>query len=784
MRASAPPALALLGLLTSVMTLLGCATKPAGRLTVDDVSILGTKELNAGDVASKLATQSTSSIFGMVLQYEVYDKFVVERDLQRVERYYKARGYYDARVRAGRVTRVGEDRVSVEIEVEEGPPTKLTLVRVERLGKLSSRAGYAVGKAQTMQPGHVFDEDTYEEMKKGILRALTDNSHAYAKLVGGFTEQDLIPDGGNAIPLDPLEGPRLVAEQAAREQAERDSEAAEQQGKEGAADAVVKGEKRFAVRVDAVNNTAEIYLQADPGPECRFGDIKIEGLGSLPESQVRAALGIRRGRRFSTADLESARHALLELGVFSSAEYSVDLSDPRNTAVPVTFNVTPAPLHTVTLGGGFRTDVLQSDAHLLAGYEHLNFMGGLRRLTMQVQPGVVLFPTNLQNLLGPEKVLPQARGRAELRQPQFIEHRTRGTLRGDVLIYPYITPIRNRSEVPDVVVGYREFRPSAGVDRTFFKGRLALAAFYNLQVSYPFAYFGTLDQGISRVLISHISLSQTVDLRDNAVKPRLGMYFANEVQLAGGFLGGDAADVKVQPDVRAYVPLSRRVTLATRGSVGFLFPRSYGDTLGIDEAPDAATDPLGAREFETARNRDLQLLFFRALFSGGPNSNRGYPLRGVGPRGIAPFQIGGANSLRNCVGRASGGGGVPGASAQIAKIPDVDPEACGVPFGGLSLWEASVEVRIQLSENLSTLLFVDASDVTRKELTLRFDYPHLSVGSGLRYDTPVGPVRLDVGYAIPGLQRIGGELDPLTEGRPATLLGLPVALNIAVGEAF
>jgi outer membrane protein insertion porin family/translocation and assembly module TamA len=58
------------------------------------------------------------------------------------------------------------------------------------------------------------------------------------------------------------------------------------------------------------------------------------------------------------------------------------------------------------------------------------------------------------------------------------------------------------------------------------------------------------------------------------------------------------------------------------------------------------------------------------------------------------------------------------------------------------------------------------------------------VGTGFRLDTPVGPVRLDVGYAIPGLQRIGGDLDPATEGQPATFLGVPIALNIAVGEAF
>ena len=46
--------------------------------------------------------------------------------------------------------------------------------------------------------------------------------------------------------------------------------------------------------------------------------------------------------------------------------------------------------------------------------------------------------------------------------------------------------------------------------------------------------------------------------------------------------------------------------------------------------------------------------------------------------------------------------------------------------------------------------------------------PHLSCGGGARYDTPVGPIRLDIGYRIPGLQYPGGASFEL---EPALLLG-------------
>jgi outer membrane protein insertion porin family/translocation and assembly module TamA len=63
---------------------------------------------------------------------------------------------------------------------------------------------------------------------------------------------------------------------------------------------------------------------------------------------------------------------------------------------------------------------------------------------------------------------------------------------------------------------------------------------------------------------------------------------------------------------------------------------------------------------------------------------------------------------------------------------------------------------------------------------LRLSRPHLSVGPGFRYDTPVGPIRLDIGYRIPGLQAPSSP----DEGTPSTTFGLPIAISFGIGEAF
>jgi hypothetical protein len=58
--------------------------------------------------------------------------------------------------------------------------------------------------------------------------------------------------------------------------------------------------------------------------------------------------------------------------------------------------------------------------------------------------------------------------------------------------------------------------------------------------------------------------------------------------------------------------------------------------------------------------------------------------------------------------------------------------------------------------------------------------PHLSTGMGLRYATPIGPVRLDVGYRVPGMQAP----DLPDEGNPKTIFGAPIAISLGIGEAF
>ena len=94
----------------------------------------------------------------------------------------------------------------------------------------------------------------------------------------------------------------------------------------------------------------------------------------------------------------------------------------------------------------------------------------------------------------------------------------------------------------------------------------------------------------------------------------------------------------------------------------------------------------------------------------------------------------------------------------------------GVPVGGRSLLEGSLEARIKVTDEIGIVPFVDAGNAFARRLPDLGEGSNLKVGvgMGLRYYTPIGPIRLDVAT-------------PLDRDVPRTR---PVAVYIGIGQAF
>ena len=277
------------------------------------------------------------------------------------------------------------------------------------------------------------------------------------------------------------------------------------------------------------------------------------------------------------------------------------------------------------------------------------------------------------------------------------------------------------------------------------------------------------------VVLSYPQLHATLDLRDDPVKTHAGFYASADLTAAG--LGGSAKDVRIQPEVRGYVPIGHHITFATRASVGFLFAYNYGDYVQHFLYPQQLNpNSVSNGRLYSAVDKDIELVLFRGFYSGGPGSNRGYPLRGIAPHGVIPFvspatvaaQQQASNQSYSCVPTAS----------------NYDSSKCSIPIGGFSLWELSAETRFDISGPLGVAVFCDMGDVAPQQLQIRLNYVHLSCGTGARYDTPVGALRLDVAYRLVDVIGHESEADKAIDGTQPLFLGLPMALAFGIGETF
>jgi outer membrane protein insertion porin family len=72
----------------------------------------------------------------------------------------------------------------------------------------------------------------------------------------------------------------------------------------------------------------------------------------------------------------------------------------------------------------------------------------------------------------------------------------------------------------------------------------------------------------------------------------------------------------------------------------------------------------------------------------------------------------------------------------------------GTPLGGKSIFESNFEIRYPLIWRLSLAAFFEAGNVWTESYSYNFGNLGYAAGSGLRIETPIGPVRFDVGFPL------------------------------------
>lgn len=205
-----------------------------------------------------------------------------------------------------------------------------------------------------------------------------------------------------------------------------------------------------------------------------------------------------------------------------------------------------------------------------------------------------------------------------------------------------------------------------------------------------------------------ITNSYSNDRRDFLINPRTGVFRFLRLKFAGGLLGGDNDFYTANVFSQWYFPVAVMDVLAIRLRVG------YGDYFG------SSTEvPIEDR-----------------YFAGGSNSVRGYENNSLGPKIVNP-ETGALQPI--------GGNGLLLTNLELRfSIPVLSRiNISGSAFiDGGNVWENFDDVKLSDFKP-----FKSSSDVT-------IDDYFYGVGFGIRYNTPIGPIRLD--YGIP-LKTLEGE---------------------------
>jgi outer membrane protein insertion porin family len=99
----------------------------------------------------------------------------------------------------------------------------------------------------------------------------------------------------------------------------------------------------------------------------------------------------------------------------------------------------------------------------------------------------------------------------------------------------------------------------------------------------------------------------------------------------------------------------------------------------------------------------------------------------------------------------------------------------GFPIGGHSMLEGSSEVRLPVRGKLGAVAFVDFGNVWSQTAHFGLGDLRYAVGPGLRYATPIGPARFDIGYQVNPIDGL------LVNGEPQKRRW---RMHFSIGQAF
>jgi len=344
---------------------------------------------------------------------------------------------------------------------------------------------------------------------------------------------------------------------------------------------------REDVVADHAASVLAANVQLDPGPQLRFGTLRVEGTRRMRVDRLRKIAGLPEGERFSVTELNRATDRLRRTGVFSS----VTLTEAGDCRDPDLLDITATVVEARTRRYSFGAEVASFDGvKLTGGWLHRNLAGGGERLeilgaitNIGVQEGGIDYALDL-TLTRPATPGPDTTGAINFGVERLDEADYVANAATAGLTFTHLFS--------------EELTARAGIAYDYLNGTDATGDFEYRSLTLP--------------------LGVTWDRRNSKVDATRGFYADAEAKPLLGF-GTTDNGVRLTTDVRGYRAFGERFVLAARVQAGAV---------------------LGSSLLGTPRD-DL-------FYSGGGGTVRGQPYQSLGiavQKGLDSLEIGGTHHL-------------------------------------------------------------------------------------------------------------------------------------------
>jgi len=476
-----------------------------------------------------------------------------------------------------------------------------------------------------------------------------------------------------------------------------------------------KGAKLPAEQADAVR----LVYRIEEGPQTRVRAVLITGYEHTRLGVIRREVRIKPQEPLREGDVVESQRRLYNLGVFNRV--TIEPQNPAGTDVDkdIAVLVEEAKRYTLAYGGGFEVQRLASTTNPTGGQ-------------VEAAPRGILEISKL-NLTG---------------RADTLSLKLRGsTLQGRALL-GYSDP--NTFANPHLSFQATAFAEKTRDINTFTEQRYEGSVQLTDQVSsltsvlfrYAFRQVRVSDLKIpsqeiplfnAPTLVSQFGVTWFRDSRDNPADASKGSFNSADFGVADTYFGSSASFLRFYYQNSTYHPIKRRFSFARSFRFGILAP--YRDTVSLT-FPAPTTPPL-----------PTVIPLPERFFGGGGTSLRGFALNQAGPRdSITGFPVGGQAML---------------VLNQEFRFPMRLP-FIGTALGGALFYDGgnvySRLSRISFRTNLPapTLALQNPTlppsptnlPVCVTNCSNELNYFSHTAGLGFRYKTPVGPIRVDLGYQL------------------------------------